>query len=337
MSRASGSVTPGGVLGQALLVTLVTPATWVMALAVFLIRGGILLVALPILVLPTPVGLGNVLSPALSSIAFGSLPIEILVVATAIALGSLIWLVVGGWIAATLEAEAVRVVASDEDLVPLLASSAPVWPTDRRLVATQVLIARLVAYLPLAVALSIGSVRIVFVTYRELTSPFDVESPIVLRVLLASPEVVVTLVVTWMLGEIVGAGAVRRITLGGVGVARALLDSVVVLVRHPLSSLVRFWVPTVALLLVTGPSVLAAGAGWDSVRSALATRTDPAAIVLTTFLFVGLWVVGLLLIGVVSAWRAAVWTVAATRTGTFEASVDRRPGDWRNTPTSERL
>ncbi len=324
-------------LVRALLVTLVTPATWVMALAVFLLRGGILLVALPILVLPTPVGLGNVLSPALSSIAFGSLPIELVVIAAAIGLGSLIWLVVGGWIAAMLEAEAVRIVASDEDLAPLIATAAQTTQPDGRLVATQVLIARLVAYLPLAVALSIGSVRLVFVTYRELTSPFDVETPIVLRVLQASPEVVIALVVTWMLGEIVSAAAVRRITLDRIGVARALLGSVRAMVRHPLSSLIRFWVPTAVLLLVIGPSVLAAGAGWDSVRSILGSRPEPAALVLSTVLFIGLWVVGLLLIGVVCAWRAAVWTAAAVRPGTFEASADRQPGDWRGTPASERL
>ncbi len=338
MSQASGSTTPGGVLGQALLVTLVSPATWIMALAVFMIRGGIVLVALPILVLPTPVGLGNVLSPTLSSIAFGTFPIEFLVVTAAIMLATLVWLLVGGWIAAGLEAEGVRVVARDEDVTPPPTAPGQAPSGDAGLVATQILIARLVAYVPLAVALMVGFARLVFVTYRELTSPFDVDTPIVLRVLLASPEVVAALVVTWMFGEVVGGIAARRITLAGSGVARALRDAFVVMVRHPLSALVRFLVPTVVLMLVVAPSVLAAGTGWDAVRDALATRIEPAALVLTTLLFVGLWVVGLLLIGVVCAWRAAVWTVAvAARSGTFGASADRRPGDWRSAPTSERL
>ena len=45
----------------ALLVTLATPATWPLALATFLVRGGVILVLLPIVVLPTTVGLGNTL------------------------------------------------------------------------------------------------------------------------------------------------------------------------------------------------------------------------------------------------------------------------------------
>ena len=341
MSKGSGSATPGGVLGPALLVTLVTPTTWVMALAVFMIRGGIVLLALPILVLPTPVGLGNVLSPTLSSIAFGTFPIELLVVVAAMTSGTAIWLLGGGWIAAALEAEEARIVARDEDLTPPLTPSGQSLPeaaAPGAPVAGQILIARLVAYLPLAVALLLGITRLVFVAYRELTSPFDVGTPIVVRVLLASPEVVIALVGTWILGEVVGAIAARRIALDGVGVGAALRGAVIAVARRPLSALVRFLVPTLVLALVVGPSVLAAGAGWDAVRDALSTSTEPVAIVLTTLMFVALWVVGLLLIGVVCAWRAAVWTVAeATRPGTFDASTDSRPGDWRGDPTSARL
>ena len=61
----------------ALLATLRTPATWPLALAAFLIRGGIVLVLVPIVVLPTTVGIGNVFGPALASIAFGSVSGEL--------------------------------------------------------------------------------------------------------------------------------------------------------------------------------------------------------------------------------------------------------------------
>ena len=46
----------GAALSGALLVTLASPATWPLALAVFLLRGGLLVVVLPILILPTPAG-----------------------------------------------------------------------------------------------------------------------------------------------------------------------------------------------------------------------------------------------------------------------------------------
>ena len=73
------------------------------------------------------------------------------------------------------------------------------------------------AAVPLGVALALGSIRLVFVTYRELTTPIDVATPIVIRVLRGSPEVVVGVVFTWMLAEIVGAVAARRIALDGCG------------------------------------------------------------------------------------------------------------------------
>ena len=110
----------GAALIGALLATLVTPATWVTALAVFLIRGGFLIVLLPVVVLPSVVGVGNVLAPALTSIAFGSITTEWLAVTVVIVIVVLAWLLLGGWFAATLEAAAVRLVAADDDAVQLV-------------------------------------------------------------------------------------------------------------------------------------------------------------------------------------------------------------------------
>ena len=39
------------------------------------------------------------------------------------------------------------------------------------------------------------------------------------------------------------------------------------------------------------------------------TPDDPLDVFLAVILFVSLWVVGLVLTGVICAWRAAVWTV----------------------------
>ena len=70
----------------------------------------------------------------------------------------------------------------------------------------------------------------------------------------------------------------------------------------------------------------------------LGGAAGPVSLVLTVVAFVGLWVVGLVLIAVVCAWRAAIWTVAeATRKGTFGGSTDRRPGHWRLTRSSATL
>lgn len=339
----------GAALIGALLATLTTPATWSLALAAFLIRGGILLVLLPIVVLPTPVGLGNVFAPTLTSIAFGSVSTELLVVAVAVVAGTVAWLVLGGWLAAVLEAEGARIVALDQGVRALDAraqdvtsasspSSASRRAQDGRRVAARILAARLLAFIPLALVLAWGSVRIVLVTYQELTSPFDVATPIVLRVLRASPEVVAAVVLAWMIGEIVGAIAARRIVMGGVGVAAALRAALVTCLRHPLSTLARFWLPTIVLLAVLVPCAVAAAAAWSAVDAVLGGRPDAPTVFAVVALFVVLWVVGLVLTAVVCAWRAAVWTVAeVTREGTFGGSPNRRPGDWRADPSSATL
>jgi hypothetical protein len=329
----------GAALTGALLVTLATPVTWPLALAAFLLRGGILLVTLPIVVLPTPVGLGNVLAPSITAIALGSMPIAAIAVASAVAVAGLAWLLFAGWLAAALEAEGARIVARDEVEVvirstsgtarPATGPAVPVTPgVGEPRIAARILVARLIAYVPLGLAVALGAIRMVSVTYRELILPSDATTSIVLRVLRAAPEVLVAVVVAWMVGEIVGAVAARRITLAGDPVVAALRHAVVTSVRHPVAALARFWLPTAALVVVLAPSALAAASAWAAVGAVLAERVDPFAVGTAVVLFVVLWVIGLFLAAVVCAWRAAVWTVAEVLgQGTFGGSSGSRPGD----------
>ena len=312
----------GAALGGALLVTLASPATWPLALAAFLLRGGLLVVALPILVLPTPVGLGNLLAPTLTAFVFGRVTVELVALVAAIVAAALAWLVAGGILAAVLEAEAARIVATDEDVAlaaglgthPLGVDEVPAALNTRVALrrwteATRVFLVRAVAHLPLAVSLAWGTARLVAVTYLELTNPGDVTTPLVRRVLLASPEVVVAIVATWMVGQALGALAARRVVLARGGILRALGDASLMLVRRPLVVLADFWLPTLALGLVLAPSAIAAASAGDVVREAMDTSRDPLEILLAVVLFVSLWVVGLVLASVICAWRAAVWTV----------------------------
>lgn len=327
----------------ALLVTLATPATWPLALASFLLRGGIVLVLLPIVVLPTTVGLGNMFGPTLLSVAFGSVTLQVVIVAASIGLAVLAWVVVGSWLAAALEAEAARIVARDADVAALGAPRvvggppAPATTTAGR-VSWRILAARLIASVPLAAVLALGSIRLVFVTYRELTSPLDVATPIVVRVVRGSPEVVIAVVLAWILAEIVGALAARRIVLGDARVRDALADAIRVIAREPLSSLARFLIPWLVLVVILMPAAVAAGAASEAVATMVGDEAEPLWLLLTVFAFVGLWSVGLVLISVVCAWRAAVWTVAeVARKGTFGGSTDRRPGHWRLVRSSATL
>jgi hypothetical protein len=312
----------GAALTGALLITLASPATWPLALAAFLLRGGLLVVALPILVLPTPVGLGNILAPTLTAFVFGGISASFVMLVVTIVLAGLTWVVAGGLLAAILEAEAARIVVAYEEIAPpseirahraavdgLPDALVPRIPRRRRAEAGRVFTARVVAHLPLGVALTWGSARLVAVTYHELTNPVDVATPLVWRVLLASPEVIVAIVLTWMVGQALGALAARRVVLARGGIFRALRDASVILVRRPLVVLADFWLPTLILGLALAPSAFTAASAGDVVRAAMNSPDNPVELVLSVLLLVSLWVVGLALTGLICAWRAAVWTI----------------------------
>jgi len=300
------------VLADALLVTLATPATWPLALAAFLLRGGLALVLLPIVVLPSPVSLGNVLGPALTTVVLSGVPAELAIAVGLVAVALVAWVVVGGVVAAAAEAEGARRVA-DHELGDALGVSEPGGISGA--IALRILTARLVAHVPTVLALAWGSARLVGVAYRELTSPSDVETPIALRVLRGAPEAVVVIVLVWMAGEILGGLATRRIVLGGDDVARALGHGLMTMVRHPVVALAGFWVPAAGLALLLVPSAAAAAVAWRAVRVALGSSSDPFGPLIAVLVFVAIWTGGLFLIAVTTAWRGAVWSVAARSMG----------------------
>jgi hypothetical protein len=313
-------VSRGIALRGAFLAAIAEPATWALALAAFLVRGGVVLVALPVLVLPTPVGIGNVLAPSLMSVAFGQISVGLIAGTVAIAAGVVGWICIGGWLAALLEAEAARMIARDEDVVAMtrigrvgeLSERDGVRPDGvlgRGLEAAQILVTRLIAYVPLGAALVWGSVRVAVVAYRELTNPLEAGTPVVVRVVRDAPEVIVAVAVAWLVGEIIGSLAARRIALAGDGVLGALRAALGEVVRRPLATLARCVLPLAVLVAVLVPSLLAASAAWRTVQAAIG-GSDATALFIAILAFVTLWLVGLLLVAVVSAWRGAVWTVA---------------------------
>lgn len=328
----------GATLTASFLVTLVRPATWPLALATFLLRGGIVIVFAPIIAIPSAVGFGNALAPGITAIVFGRLSMVEVALAAGVALACLVILVVGALVAAAAEADLTRVVAEDEEVVAIAGPrpvAAGVAAADASGVAGRILAVRLIAFLPLGFAFVWGAVRIVVVAYRELTVPSDTATPIAVRVLAGAPEVVALLLVTWLLGQAIGAIGARQVVLAGASVRGALVAAVGRLLRHPVRTIALQVLPLAALVLVLVPSAAAAVTVWDAVRASLATGGSAIASLGLVMLFVALWLGGLLLAAVVSAWRAAAWTVDAA--GTFGATRSGREGDWNPHPSSATL
>jgi len=101
-------------LGTALLgsfvVTLLRPASWAIGLLGFLAGGGIVLVAWPIVVLPTPTGLQNLLAEPIVSLAFGSVSDSLLTMIVAAIVVAVLLLVAGLLLGAWAERQAIGLV-----------------------------------------------------------------------------------------------------------------------------------------------------------------------------------------------------------------------------------
>ena len=307
-------MTLGATLGRSFLAVLARPSTWPLALVGFLLRGGWLLVVAPVVVVPTPVGLANVVAPFIEDVAFGRRTGEVIaisVVAVVLVLGLLIG---GGLLAAITEAEGVRRVAEEEDIERAGDGG-----------AGRVLAARLLALVPLAAGLAWAVVRIIGVAYRELAVPSDVTVPIAWRIVSGAPEAFAIVGLTFLFSEIVGAVASRRVVLAGQRAWPALRAGEQRLRTHVGRMLAIAIATNAALLAVVLVTGLAATATWGALGASLALTDPPLLTTLLLVAFVALFLGGLVLLGLVCAWRAAVWTLDVG--GTFGGGTRTRSSD----------
>ena len=313
----------GATAGAALLAVLERPSTWLLALVGFLVRGGWLVVLAPIIVLPSAVGLANVVAPLVEDIAFGRRTEEVTSVGliTVVVLG--VAVIGGGLLAAATEVEAGRRTAAALERPPARPTRYAVW---------QVLAVRLTSLLPLLLAGAWSAVRIISVAYRELTVPSDVATPITLRILAGAPDALVALLVAWLFAEVVGGLAVRWVVLRGDGVRDALRDALRDARGDAGRLLALGVVSAVVLLTLIAVTGLATGTVWAGLRGALADGDPSSATLAVLVLFVALFAGSLVILGLTAAWRSAVWTVVAVRrdlpaAGTFGGGRDSRSGD----------
>jgi hypothetical protein len=315
-------VTLGATLAASLLVAISRPSTWPLGLLGFLVRGGLLLVIAPILVLPTAVGVGTVVAPLLEDVAFGRRTAELAGLGALVLATVVTWFLVGGLLAARAEVELIVEVTADDEF-PVTPSPPDAAQAPGR--AWRIVAVRAVAHVPLLIALAWAGIRVVSVAYRELTVPSDVAVPLEVRVLAGTPDAIVLVVLAWLVGETLGALAARRIVLLGEGVPAALRGAFRRFLRHPVRGLGLAAVTTVVLAVVLIAMGLASGAAWSGLRDQLGAGDVSGLAFGLLAVFVALFLAGLVLLGVTTAWRAAVWTVESA--GTFGGGSGVPTGD----------
>jgi hypothetical protein len=287
---------------SSLAATLGRPEWWAMALAAFLVRGGIVVVVLPLVSLPTVAQLSTLLAPAVETVVLGGQTLAGALIGGLALAAALMALALCGLAGAWFDLALARDAAEDEDL-ELRVGQASISTGEAFRI-------RLLAHLPTALALVYATYRLVTLAYDELTSPGDATVSVVARVFDRAPDVVAVVILAWLAGETVGALAVRRVAAGA-PIRRALVQSARQLVRpRGLATLVT----TSAVLIAIGlPFLLALGRTWEHVRTYVLEQVDPIPLAAALVLLVGTWILGLSVLGAGLAWRASAWTVEASR------------------------
>jgi hypothetical protein len=291
-----------GSLAASLLATLTRPSWWAMALAGFLVRGGILVLILPIVALPTVAGLATTFGPVVVELVFGGPSTAFVTAVASISAAVLAWLVIGGLVGGSLDLALVREAADDEELEG--------GPRPAAGSAFRAFALRIVAHLPTTAVLAFGAVRLVEATYDELIHPGDPALPIPLRVAFRIPEIVALLTTTWLVGEAVGGLAVRHLAWGASS-PRALVAGAGSLLRP--SALATAVVTNLVLAAVIVASSTAAGIAWDHLRVVLLDGASAADVRLALAVFATTWASGLWLLSLAVTWRSTAWTFEVAR------------------------
>lgn len=289
-------------LGASFLAVLAHPRWWVMALASFLVRGGLLLLLLPLIPLPTTAALANALGPTLVGFVFGGPSTSFLVLVGSIAGVLVAWFVGSGLIGVVLDRALIREAADEDELE---AGSRP-----RDVGMRPSLAVRWLAHVPTAVALVWGAAAIVDASYTELIQPGDPTIPVVVRVILRVPILIAMVVAAWAVGEAVGGVAIRRVAWG-VGPWRALLQGITGLLRP--SGLLVFIVTNLGLVVAVGTGSFAIGLAFDQARILVLDGAPMVEQALAVGLLSTAWIGTVVLVALAAAWRATAWTFEVAR------------------------
>jgi len=333
-----------GAIATALELVLVEPGSWVVALAGFLARGGVLLFVLLVVELPSPITVTLIFG--VDAVTGTGQPTERLVVA-----------IVTGVVAAGVTLLAMLMAAAWTDVVaysrarPAIQPERPFATPPERPFATppeRGMLASLgdvlgVAWLqslgliPALVAFALAAPIVGQVAVGELLLPSSSEVPYLLRVIAGAQLPLVRAVVVLALVELVVTVATRRYLGAGSArsVVRAFGSALATIVRRPLSIAGAWTVGWIVLVGAAGAGVWAVSLAWGEVRSAFLDRSlalpflpggceaaacsDPEALALSTLgaaaavaLFVAVWIAALAAVGVASAFRSSLWALVVS-------------------------
>jgi hypothetical protein len=291
----------------------------VVALAGFLLRGGVVLLALPSVVLPSVIGIAGV--TGIDAVGIDGRPTPWLFEIVVVFGGAVIlWLALASLIGSLIDVWLIEATVDATDRPVRRGRSLPEIGLLLDMVAV-----RGICLLPLAGALAWASTRVYTVAYNELTTPSNLATPLPVRIVENAADAVVVVALVWLVTETVAALAVRRLVLADGGVWASIVGTLVQIVRRPLSTVSTAVASTGASVLATAIALAATATAFDWCRIAarnqqpiaislgfgpLSTTRDfrPIVFVLAGLILASAWVAAAALSGIASACRSAAWT-----------------------------
>jgi hypothetical protein len=291
----------------------------VVALAGFLLRGGVVLLALPSVVLPSVIGIAGV--TGIDAVGIDGRPTPWLFEIVAIfGVAVILWLALASLIGSLIDVWLIEATIDAADRPVRRGRPLPELGLLLDMVAV-----RGICLLPVAAALAWASARVYTVAYNELTTPSNLATPLPVRVVENAVDAVVVVTLVWLVTETIAALAVRRLVLADGGVWGSIVGAVVQIVRRPFSIVSTAVASTGASVLATAIALVATAMAFDWCRIAarnqepiamslgfgpLSTTRDfrPVVFVLAALVLAATWVAAATLSGIASACRSAAWT-----------------------------
>lgn len=338
-------------LGASLAASAADPGAWLLGLVAFLVRGGVLLLVLPIISIPSPVLLSMLFRGEIDSIGRDELRLVALLVGGVLSVIAILGVIASAWAEVHL---AERLIGDPETDALRRGHHARRLPdAERRSLVWWVATIQAIAILPAILAVTYLVDGVVKSTTNEVMAPSDVHTPLFLRVLPElGPRILLVLGVILVV-EALSSLASRRLMVAAWGLlpdasspapapepaaagmtgdpaqdspdpvrtreSRIAAGGIRRGLRHPArtaATAIAGWLliaVTVALVMV------ASYFAWAAVRDVLTGATVSggiAPILASAFflvMFSAVWLGGLGLIGCAAAARAGLWTVDALR------------------------
>lgn len=290
--------------------------TTVFALAGFLLRGGIVVLLLPSVVLPSVIGVAG--ATGVNAFGIDGRPTPWLFEVVAIAsVGAALYLILAFVAGSLIDIWLIGAALDPESR----ATARPRRFPDLGVLLDLAAI-RAICAVPLGavVALWAGS-RVYAAAYNELTTPTNLVTPLAVRVVLSAADAILVVGLAWLACEVLGAIAVRRLILLDTGIRRSIGGALAQLVRRPISLGATVVVSYGASLVATGFALAATATAFEWCRVAarnqqaiavtiVNTTRDfrPVAFILAAAGLCCAWVAALAVSGMASAWRSAALT-----------------------------